>query len=109
MQRQARHHLVERTWICELLDPYGSEDGTFGRPRIDGRHGMAGASKGVGQRSLPTTNLLQLSSWGINLVQDELLDTLPPHRKLTHETSLPTRGSSERLAGEPPGSPYPML
>jgi hypothetical protein len=47
VQGQTRHHVVERTWIRGLLDPYAPEDGTFGRPRIDGRHGVAGASKGA--------------------------------------------------------------
>jgi hypothetical protein len=32
-------------------------------------------------------------TWETNLVQDELLDALLPHRKLPHETSLPTRSS----------------
>jgi hypothetical protein len=48
-------------------------------------------------------------TWETNLVQDELLDALLPHRELPHETSLLTRSALQSLADDPPGSPYPML
>jgi hypothetical protein len=70
---------------------------------------VSGASKGVSQLSLPATYLQHPGRWETNLVQDELLDALLPHRELPHETSLLTRSALQSLADDPPGSPYPML
>jgi hypothetical protein len=56
VQGQACHGVVERLGIGELLDPHVPEDGAFGRPRIDGRHGVAGTREGLGQLPLPATD-----------------------------------------------------
>src|SRR5215204_437641 len=56
VQGQARHDVVELSGIGELLDPLATEDGTFGRPRVDCGHVVAGTHEGSGQLTLPTTD-----------------------------------------------------
>src|SRR3712207_1242597 len=87
VQGQARHYVVERAGIGELLDPHAPEDGTFGCPRVARGHGVTGTRHGSGQLPLPAPHLQHPGRRITDLPEDELLDALLPPRGLTHETS----------------------
>jgi hypothetical protein len=57
VQGQARHDVVERIGIGELLDLHTAEDRTFGRPRVDRGYAVAGTREGSSQLPLTATDL----------------------------------------------------
>ncbi len=89
VQGQARHHVVERAGIGELLEPHTLEDGTFGCPWVDRGHGVTGTRHGPGQLPLPATHLQHPGRRVTDLVEDELLDALLPPLGLTHAAPYP--------------------